>query len=147
MEILIKNRVKGSGLRPSKVIRVAQRVLETLGYKEAQVSILLCEDSYIQKLNKEYRRVDAPTDVLAFSMHEGPFPRVHPEILGDVVISLEAASRQAKRFCHSLNKEVALLVIHGILHLLGYDHQKKKDREKMRRKEKEILEVIRKEEL
>lgn len=142
MEILIKSRVKRKGFSPSSVRKVAQRALETLEYKEAQVSILFCEDSYIQKLNREYRRVNAPTDVLAFSMHEGPFSRVHPEVLGDVVISLETASRQAKRYRHSLNKEIALLVVHGILHLLGYDHLKKDDKELMRRKEKEILKSL-----
>ena len=142
MEILIKNLVRRKDFKPSLVRRVAQRVLETLGYKEAQVSILLCSDSYIRKLNREYRRVDASTDVLAFSMHEGKFSKVHPEVLGDVIISLETASRQAKRFQHSLNKETTLLVIHGILHLLGYDHLKKKDKEKMRLKEKQILKSL-----
>jgi len=121
---------------------VAQRALETLGYKEAQVSILFCSDSYIRKLNKEYRGVDASTDVLAFSMHEGKFSKLHPEVLGDVVISLETASRQAKRLRYSLNKETILLVIHGILHLLGYDHLKKKDKELMRKKEKQILKSL-----
>ena len=124
------------------VRRVAKKVLETEGYREVQVSILFCSDPYIKRLNKEYREVDTSTDVLAFSMHEGRFPKVHPEILGDVVISLETASCQARRFRHSLDEEIALLVVHGILHLLGYDHLKKKDKELMRRKEKEILRVI-----
>lgn len=121
------------------VRRVAKKALEVEGYKEAQVSILFCEDAYIRRLNKEYREVDTPTDVLAFSMYEGRFPKVHPEILGDVVISLETASRQAKRFRHSLDEEIVLLVVHGILHLLGYDHLKKKNKELMRKKEKKIL--------
>ena len=117
----------------------ARKALEVEGYKEAQVSILFCEDAYIRRLNREYREVDTPTDVLAFSMHEGRFPKVHPEILGDVVISLETASRQTKRFRHSLDEEIVLLVVHGILHLLGYDRLKKKDKELMRKKEKKIL--------
>jgi probable rRNA maturation factor len=142
MEILIKSLAKGKGFKPSLARRVARRVLEVEGYKKAQVSILFCSDFYIKRLNREYRRVDAPTDVLAFSMHEGRFSKVHPEILGDVVISLETASRQAKRYRYSLNKEVAHLIIHGILHLLGYDHLKKKDKEKMRKKEKEILKSL-----
>jgi len=121
---------------------VARKALEVESYKEAQVSILFCEDAYIKRLNREYRGVNASTDVLAFSMHEGRFPKVHSEILGDVVISLETASRQTKRYRHSLNKEIALLVVHGILHLLGYDHLKKKDKEKMRKKEQQILAVI-----
>jgi probable rRNA maturation factor len=76
---------------------------------------------------------------MAFSMQEGRFSRLHPEILGDLVISLETASRQAKRYRHSLDDELALLIVHGILHLLGYDHIKKKDKEKMQKMEKEIL--------
>lgn len=122
--------------------RVARKTLAAEGYRKVQTSILFCSDSYIRKLNRKYRRVDASTDVLTFSMHEGKFSNFHPEVLGDVVISLETASRQAKRFRHSLNKETILLVIHGILHLLGYDHLKKKDKELMRKKEKEILKSL-----
>lgn len=121
---------------------MAKKTLEAEGYRKVQTSILFCSDSYIRKLNREYRRVDASTDVLAFSMHEGKFSKVHPGVLGDVVISLETASRQAKRFRHSLNKEIVLLVIHGILHLVGYDHLKKKDKEKMHKREKEILKSL-----
>ncbi|MBU4561638.1 rRNA maturation RNase YbeY [bacterium] len=155
MEILVKSIIKGKGFKPSLVRRVAKKALKAArparsarrsrageGYREVQVSILFCSDPYIKRLNKEYREVNAPTDVLAFSMHGGRFPKVHPEILGDVVISLETASRQAKRFRHSLDEEIVLLVVHGILHLLGYDHLKNKDKELMRRKEKQILRVI-----
>ena len=122
--------------------RVARKTLEIKGHKQAQVSILFCEDTYIKNLNREHRKVDAATDVLAFSMQEGRFPNVHPEILGDLVISVETASHQAKRYKHSLDKEIALLIVHGILHLLGYDHVKKKDKEKMRKEEKKILRIL-----
>ena len=155
MEILLKSPIKGKGFKPSLVRKVARKALEVArparsakrsragkGYREAQVSILFCSDSYIKRLNREYRKVDASTDVLAFSMFEGRFSKVHPEILGDVVISLETASRQARRFRHSLDEEIALLVVHGILHLLGHDHLKKKDKELMRRKEKQILSEV-----
>ena len=142
MEILIKSLVKRKDFKPSLVRRVAKKTLEAEGYRKVQTSVLFCSDSYIRKLNKEYRGVNASTDVLAFSMHEGKFSKVHPEVLGDVVISLETASRQAKRYGHSLDKEIALLVVHGILHLLGYDHLKKKDKEKMREKKKQILKSL-----
>ena len=142
MEILIKSLVRKKDFKPSLLRRVARKTLEAEGYRKVQTSILFCSDSYIRKLNKEYRGVDASTDVLAFSMHEGKFSKVHPEVLGDVVISLETASRQAKRYRYSLNKETILLVIHGILHLLGYDHLKKKDKEKMRKKETQILKSL-----
>lgn len=155
MEILVKSRVKRKGFKPSLARKVARRTVEVVrsslaakrsragkGYQETQMSILFCEDAYIKRLNREYRGVDTATDVLAFSMQEGRFSKVHPEILGDVLISLETASRQAKSYGHSLDKEIALLVAHGILHLLGYDHLKKKDKELMRKKEKEILAVV-----
>ncbi|MCL6639111.1 MAG: rRNA maturation RNase YbeY, partial [Firmicutes bacterium] len=90
----------------------------------------------------QYRGVDAPTDVLSFAMEEGEFmPGGEDEgvILGDVVISLQAAERQAKEYGHSFRRELAYLTVHGVLHLLGYDHQSEEDRTLMRRKEEEVL--------
>lgn len=119
-------------------------VLATLRAHDAEaceVSVLLTDDADIKHLNRDYRGVDAPTDVLAFAMREGEGGNVNPNVLGDLVISLETASRQVmtdeqfsatrsslkteKRETNydSLEIEVALLAIHGALHLLGYDHQ------------------------
>jgi len=98
------------------------------------------DDAYIQGLNQQYRGIDAPTDVLSFAMQEGePFPEEGELILGDVVISLETARRQASEYGHSLAREVAYLAVHGVLHLLGYDHGGEDDRRVMRNKEEEIL--------
>ena len=105
-----------------------------------EVSVLLTDDADIKHLNREYRGVDAPTDVLAFAMREGEESPMNPNILGDLVISLETASRhvatrdpfsatrsgleteKGETTADSLETEVALLTIHGVLHLLGYDH-------------------------
>jgi len=119
-------------------------VLTTLKAHDAEtceVSVLLTDDADITHLNREYRGIDAPTDVLAFAMQDGEDADLNPNLLGDLVISLETASRQVESYepfsaTHSslktemrltpynnLETEVALLTIHGVLHLLGYDHQ------------------------
>ncbi|BAF59073.1 predicted metal-dependent hydrolase [Pelotomaculum thermopropionicum SI] len=122
--------------------RAAQEVLKAEGYgEEAEVSLVFVDDAYIHGLNRQYRGVDAPTDVLSFAMQEGePLAGGEEElILGDVVISLQAAERQAGEYGHSLQREAAYLAVHGVLHLLGYDHQGEEERKIMRRKEEEVL--------
>jgi probable rRNA maturation factor len=93
-----------------------------LGCPEAEVGCLLVTDARIRALNRHYRGEDHPTDVLAFPQGQGSGPAGYPGLLGDVVISVETAARQAARAGHSLTREAALLLIHGILHLLGHDH-------------------------
>ncbi len=108
--------------------------------ENVEVSLALVDDIYIHSLNKQYRGVDSPTDVLSFSMQEGePMPGEEETILGDVVISLQAAERQAKEYGHSFRREAAYLAVHGVLHLLGYDHRGEEDRLVMRRKEDQLL--------
>ena len=89
-----------------------------------EVSVLLTDDEEMRQLNNTYRGIDAPTDVLAFAMREGEdVGGPDSNLLGDVVISLETAARQAKTAAHSLENEAAFLTVHGVLHLLGYDHR------------------------
>jgi probable rRNA maturation factor len=85
-----------------------------------EVALRLCDDAAIQELNRDYRSKDKPTDVLAFAQREGPAGALHPELLGDLVISVETARRQAKR---GLYAELLHLASHGLCHLLGYDHR------------------------
>jgi probable rRNA maturation factor len=108
-----------------------------------EAGIIFVNNSYIKRLNRKYRKVNRVTDVIAFSMGEYreitsfiPFPAC---ILGDVFISAERARAQAKDFQHSIKKEIAILTIHGILHLLSYDHKSKKESLVMKEKEEEIL--------
>lgn len=122
--------------------------MELTNQREAsEVSLLLTDDEGIQRLNKKYRDIDAPTDVLAFSQIEklnsltdlnnkGEF------LLGDIVISVETAQRQATELGHSLLYELTLLSIHGFLHLLGFDHDYEKKNDKMKSLEKEIINSV-----
>lgn len=104
-------------------------MLETLQLKKSELSILLTDDAQIKHLNRDYRHKDRATDVLAFAMREGEHAELAGEMLGDVVISLETAARQARAQGHSLREEVVFLLGHGVLHLLGWDHDTKaKDR-------------------
>ncbi len=97
-------------------------MLEGLGRADAELSIVLCDDAFIENLNACFRNEPRPTDVLAFPMLEGAGGALHPGLLGDVVISLETARRQADAAGRSLASEVRTLLAHGLLHLLGYDH-------------------------
>jgi probable rRNA maturation factor len=107
---------------PLRLIReTALRVLRSARCRGGQASILLTGDSEIRALNARYRLVDSPTDVLSFPANDPPVPGEH---LGDVVISLESAARQAREAGWRLREEVQFLVIHGILHLLGHDHER-----------------------
>ena len=115
-----------------------------LGLPNAELSLLLVNDVQIQALNRRYLRLDKPTNVLAFPMREGEFSVLHPHLLGDLVISVETARRQMKRFGLDEMKMVTLLMIHGILHLLGYEHEgTKKGAREMATKQKELFQKCR----
>lgn len=109
----------------------------------AEVSVMLVDDASIHSLNLQYRNVDRATDVLSFAMMEGEdFPEledIDAVPLGDIVISLERAREQAEEYGHSFEREVAFLAVHGMCHLLGYDHQTESDRIQMREKEESVL--------
>ena len=107
-----------------------------------EVSIMLTDDEQIQQLNKQYRHVDSPTDVLAFAMREGIDADLNPHLLGDIVISVQTAHQQALDVGHSLDIELALLAVHGMLHLLGYDHEISDEAIVMREKEETILRLL-----
>lgn len=101
-------------------------MLVALDLVDAELSVLLCDDTTIRTLNRDYRDIDRPTDVLAFPQEEGLDPGIAslpPRILGDVVISLETARRQAQAEGRTIASEVTMLLGHGLLHLLGYDHR------------------------
>ena len=106
-----------------------------------EVSVLLTDDAEIARLNREYRAVDSPTDVLAFSQVEGEefAPEEEEKLLGDVVISVETAERQAAEQGHSLDEELDVLLAHGLLHLLGYDHEEPQEERAMFARQKEII--------
>lgn len=120
--------------------------LERHQQENAEVSLVLVDDDYIRELNLEYRGLDQPTDVLSFAFHEAEANIILspdediPDLLGDIYISVERAYEQSERFGHSFERELCYLAIHGLLHLMGYDHQTPEDTAKMREAEEQIME-------
>ena len=130
------------------VRRIAQTVLKAEGVAPPyEVSVVFTDSETVQQLNRDYRGVDEPTDVLAFCMLsqkevDDSFALPPDEVtrLGEVIISYPQAIEQAREHGHSPERELALLIIHGILHLLGYDHEEPEEEAEMRTREKELLE-------
>jgi probable rRNA maturation factor len=140
MKIWIRNREKRIPLNLGKIRRAAQRLLTELGLLEAELSLLFVNDLQIQALNRRYLRRDKPTNVLAFPMRKGEFPTLHPHLLGDLVISVETAKRQSNRFGLDDMEMVILLMVHGVLHLIGYEHEgTKKGAREMTLKQKQLF--------
>jgi rRNA maturation RNase YbeY len=124
-----------------KVKKIAASVSERLDLKNVSLAIIITGDAYIRKINKEFRGLDEPTDVIAFSNRDNPFPSADSvtEEIGDVYISVERAHRQAGEYRVTLPEEVKRLVVHGILHLAGYDHERSdEDEEIMLRMEDDL---------
>ncbi|MHB9037236.1 MAG: rRNA maturation RNase YbeY [Armatimonadota bacterium] len=128
-----------------RIRSLAQRLLSAENCDEnAEVSVLLTDDKQITELNREYREIDAPTDVLSFSQLEGDDEFAGEDndgLLGDVVISVETAQRQAEAQGNSLDEEIDMLLVHGILHLLGYDHAEPEEEKAMFARQAEILKI------
>jgi probable rRNA maturation factor len=122
---------------------MATAILGALKLSHPEISILLLDDPQIRELNRAYLCRDYPTDVLSFPMSGGPFPAVQEQLLGDVVISVETALRQAQKRQAQLYEELAFLLIHGILHLIGYDHEQGgSEQRRMRRRERQLLKQL-----
>jgi rRNA maturation RNase YbeY len=114
-----------------------------LGFLEAELSLLFVNDLQIQALNRKHLRRDEPTNVLAFPMREGEFSTLHPHLLGDLVISVETAKRQSNRFGLNDTEMVILLMVHGVLHLIGYEHEgTKKGAREMTLKQRELFQQV-----
>ncbi|HUI25734.1 MAG TPA: rRNA maturation RNase YbeY [Candidatus Kryptonia bacterium] len=144
MAVTVVARVRRRGVSAIRVRRHAQAVLGALEETPADLAISLVDDAEIRRLNRGYRGKDRPTDVLAFAMREGKRAPGDEAVLGDVVISLDTAARQAANRGASLENEVTTLLIHGILHLLGYDHERSPaDARRMRHKERTVKAALR----
>lgn len=136
-----------------------QAVLAHLGVTTpVDVTVMLVDDANIQKINRETRQIDKATDVLSFPLLDfdanepgGPLragagdidPETGAVLLGDIVISLDAVKRQAEAYGHSAERELGYLTVHGMLHLLGYDHMQDEDKTKMRGVEEAVMDVLR----
>jgi probable rRNA maturation factor len=117
-KVLVKKRVRG--VESKFLSKIAHRALEVLGLNKVELSIVLVSGAQIRRLNKLYRNKDKPTDVLSFPISEKVNGWL---ILGDIVISVDTARRQAKELGHSLDEELKRLLVHGLVHLLGYNHE------------------------
>ena len=126
---------KGVGLfRRDALASLAQRVCQGENLSgEAELSLLFCKDAFIQELNRNYRHKNAPTDVLSFSQSKEQFHGI--PVLGDIVISLETVARYCEDDRHAMRDEIRLLFCHGLLHLLGLEHQTKADQLIMHQKQ------------
>jgi len=116
------------------------RVFNTLNISNASCSILFVDDATIKKINLENRGIDRVTDVISFALEDGEEPFLSYRVLGDIYISIPKMKEQAKEYGHSEKRELSFLVVHGLLHLLGYDHMEKEEEEIMFSLQEKILE-------
>lgn len=153
MEIFIDNRQQTHKVDLSQLEQFAQNILHYLKCEErCELSIALVDDAEMQQLNREYRGIDRTTDVLSFAQQETIEPQLvqphfdddamFPLLLGDVIISVETTEKQAKEHETTFEHEFYFLLIHGILHLLGYDHQKAAESRAMKRLEQEVFAAL-----
>ena len=144
MEILINNEFRQINVGAQKVKQQIGKILTSLDCNEHEISILFTGDQGIRDLNSRFRGIDCPTDVLSFpQVLEGEAEVPGALVIGDVAISLETAHSQSKMHGLSFEEELTLLLIHGILHLLGYDHEiSDLEEEKMRNKTRELFSQI-----
>lgn len=122
--ILNKKKLKTNKVSLNQLKQIIKQTLKYEGVLNGELSVVLGDDGLLKRLNKEYRGIDEPTDVLAFEWgqtNQTSLTHLTP-ILGEVIISLDAVLRQAEEYNHSFEKELTILLIHGLLHLLGYDH-------------------------
>ena len=136
--VRVSGTISAKGIERRALARKAKIVLEALGLAASELSVSLVGDAGIRRLNRQYRGKDRATDVLSFSLREGEFGDVGSS-MGDVVISLETAARQATDNGFRLAEEVDRLLVHGILHLAGYDHEvSAREERRMKRKERDM---------
>jgi probable rRNA maturation factor len=127
-----------------RIRRAAKKILNALGCEGHEVSIVLVDDEEITRLNRQYFLRNRPTNVISFPMAAGNPGAINPHLLGDVVISADTAEREARAAGGKTGEEILFLLIHGILHLGGYDHESSPaERRKMEAKERELFSFLR----
>jgi probable rRNA maturation factor len=142
MEVQITSRRRIPGLSSRKMRQKAHKVLKDLGLHDVELSLLLTDDDTISELNRRYLRKNGPTNVLAFPMGQESFSE-KAAMLGDVVISLDTAMKESNESGESLDRTVSRLLVHGILHLLGHDHEKSRaEARRMKKEEQRLLALI-----
>ncbi len=135
--------IRGSRLDVERLHRSAQAILRAIGQPDAELSIALVDDREIAALNARWRNKSAATDVLSFSLVEGEFADHRSSLLGDVVISVETAAAQAAERHRGLDESVERLLVHGVLHLIGHDHEIDSEARRMAAEERRIRRALR----
>ena len=139
-KILIDNRQKEK-VQTQPLLEKTEQILSALGCSDCEASIVITDDKEMEDLNKTFRGISSPTNVLAFPMQEGQFGDISPGLLGDVVISADTAEKEAQEAGITLDERMSQLLIHGILHLKGFDHEQ--GSENAMAMEKKSLELLR----
>lgn len=148
MTVLISREPEGLSVEDIVVPTIeaaAARVSELYRLEKAELSVTLTDNLHIQAINRRYRGIDRPTDVISFALNESEEPVIQDaevNILGDIIISLERAAEQAAEYGHSYRREVAFLTVHGLLHLLGYDHMEDEERQEMEEEQRAVMEAL-----
>jgi probable rRNA maturation factor len=140
--IYYRNDVRRSGVDGRALVATARRLLAAVGERGAALSLSLVNDDSIRSLNQQYRGKDAATDVLSFPLEDETASAPRERLLGDVVISVDTARRQADAYAAPLQREIYRLLIHGLLHLKGHDHEEAGERRVMRREERRLADAI-----
>jgi probable rRNA maturation factor len=144
MPIIIENRQKQISIDRRSVRRAMSRIMKYLYCSDKVISLLFVDDKEIREINRLYLSRDYPTNVISFSLTEGEFGDINPDILGDIVISAETAFKDAVESGIEFNDELAFLMIHGTLHLLNYDHENASvdKTQEMKKKEQELFYML-----
>jgi probable rRNA maturation factor len=144
MKLQIRNNQNKIKIDKRKIRGTVLKILKILNFEDKEISLSFVDDENIKQLNKQYLGKDKATNVISFSLREGEYSNINPQILGDIIVSVETAQRDALYGKLTIAQEVDFLIIHGILHLLGYNHESttKKEKNKMRQKEKELFNAI-----
>ncbi len=140
MQIHYRNEVRGSGVDARSLKSAMRKLLASIDRGDASISLTLVDDAAIRELNRDHRGKDKPTDVLSFPLEPEPF--AHEKLLGDIVISIETARRQAADYDAPLQREIERLMIHGLLHVLGHDHMEPDERREMEAEERRLAAAI-----
>ncbi len=146
MSIQIEDRQKKINVDLRRVRRLLSKIMKYLDCKDKEISLLFVDNDEMREINKRYLNRDYPTNVITFSLTEGEFGNINPGVLGDIIISVETALKDAEEAGIKFNDELEFLLIHGMLHLLNYNHENssEEDVKKMERKEEEIFGILRK---
>lgn len=120
------------------------RLMQLTGCMEKEICITFVDDPSIRKINLQYLHQDKPTNVISFPLQEGEFCEINPAMLGDIVISVDTAEKDARKGNYSFDEEVLILIIHGLLHLTGYNHENtsRAEARKMQKKERELFQLL-----